>query len=85
MAFFRNMQDSPDLGHNHLLEIRLLEKSAQHDFIIARHHSSNNIFLVNCSKIKNYEKYSAVGVFRAVSLLDKKILTARIAIGRQRF
>ena len=43
------------------------------------------IFLVNCSKIKNHEKSSAVRVFRAVSLLDKKILTARIAFGRQRF
>ena len=42
-------------------------------------------FLVNCSKIKNHEKSSAVCVFRAVSLLDKKILTARIAIGQQRF
>ena len=41
--------------------------------------------LVNCSKIKNHEKSSAVRVFRAVSLLDKKILTARIAFGRQRF
>ncbi len=38
-------------------------------------------FLVNCSKIKNHEKSSAVRVFRAVSLLDKKILTARISIG----
>ncbi len=58
-------------GHDHVLEIRLLEKSARHDFIIARH--------------KNHEKSSAVHVFRAVSLLDKKILTTRIAIGRQRF
>jgi hypothetical protein len=41
-------------------------------------------FLVNCSKIKNHEKSSAVRVFRAVSLLDKKILTARIAFGRQK-
>jgi hypothetical protein len=32
------------LGHDHLLELRLLEKSARHDFIIARHRSSNNIF-----------------------------------------
>ena len=32
------------VGHNHLLEIRLLEKSARHDFIIARHRLSNNIF-----------------------------------------
>jgi hypothetical protein len=27
-------------GHGELLELRLLEKSARHDFIIARHHSS---------------------------------------------
>jgi hypothetical protein len=33
-----------ELGHGELLELRLLEKSARHDFIIARHHSSNNIF-----------------------------------------
>jgi hypothetical protein len=33
-----------NLGHDHLLELRLLEKSARHDFIIARHHSSNNYF-----------------------------------------
>ncbi len=31
-------------GHNQLLEIRLLEKSARHNFIIARQHSSNNYF-----------------------------------------
>ena len=31
-------------GHDHLLELRLLEKSARHDFIIAQHRSSNNIF-----------------------------------------
>jgi hypothetical protein len=31
-------------GHGELLELQLLEKSARHDFIIARHHSSNNIF-----------------------------------------
>ena len=37
-------------------------------------------FLVNCSKIKNNEKSSAVRVFRAVSLLDKKVSTARIAL-----
>ncbi len=30
--------------HDHLLEIRLLEKSARHDFSFARHHSSNNYF-----------------------------------------
>jgi hypothetical protein len=46
---------------------------------------ANVTFFVNCLKIKNHEKSSAVRVFRAVSLLDKKILTARIAIGRQRF
>jgi hypothetical protein len=39
------------LGHDHLLEIRLLEKSAQHDFIIARHCSSNNIF--SCQLLEN--------------------------------
>ena len=32
------------MGHGELLELRLLEKSARHDFIIARHRSSNNIF-----------------------------------------
>jgi hypothetical protein len=31
-------------GHGELLELRLLEKSARHNFIIARHRSSNNIF-----------------------------------------
>ena len=31
------------------------------------------------------QKISAVRVFRAVSLLDKKISTAQIANGRQRF
>ncbi len=46
---------------------------------------ANVTFFVNCSKIKNHEKSSAVRVFWAVSLLDKKILTAQIAIGRQRF
>ena len=38
-------------GHDHLLEIRLLKKSARHDFIIARHHSSNNIF--SCQLLEN--------------------------------
>ena len=33
-----------EMGHGELLELRLLEKSARHDFIIARHRSSNNIF-----------------------------------------
>jgi hypothetical protein len=40
-------------GHDHLLEIRLLEKSARHDFSFARHHSSNNYFFVNCSNPVN--------------------------------
>ena len=31
-------------GHGELLELRLLEKSARHDFIIARQRSSNNYF-----------------------------------------
>ncbi len=31
-------------GHDHLLELRLLEKSARHGFIITRHRSCNNIF-----------------------------------------
>ena len=31
-------------GHDHLLKIRLLKKSARHNFIIARQRSSNNIF-----------------------------------------
>ena len=64
------------LGHDHLLEIRLLKKSARHNFSFAQHHLSKCHFFVNCSKIKNHEKSSAVRVFRAVSLLDKKILTA---------
>jgi hypothetical protein len=33
------------MGHDHLLEIRLLEKSARHDFIIARHRSSGGELL----------------------------------------
>jgi hypothetical protein len=70
------------MGHDHLLEIRLLKKSARHNFIIARHHSSKCHFF--CQLLEN-QKLSAVRVFRAVSLLDKKILTARIAIGGQRF
>ena len=32
------------LGHDQLLEICLLEKSARHDFIIARHRLSYNIY-----------------------------------------
>jgi hypothetical protein len=42
-------------------------------------------FLVNCSKIKNHEKSSAIRVFRAVSLLDKKISTVRKSNARQRW
>ncbi len=38
----------------------------------------------NLQLVKN-QKSSAVRVFRAVSLLDKKIMTARIATGRQKF
>jgi hypothetical protein len=34
-------------GHDQLLEIRLLKKSARHDFIIARQHRAIIIFLVN--------------------------------------
>ncbi len=30
-------------GHGELLELRLLEKSARHDFIIARQRSNTNI------------------------------------------
>ncbi len=37
-----------------------------------------------CQWLEN-QNSSAVRVFQAVSLLDKKILTARIAIGQQRF
>ena len=37
-----------------------------------------------CQLVEN-QKSSAVRVFRAVSLLDKKILTARIVTGWQRF
>jgi hypothetical protein len=69
-------------GHDHLLEIRLLKKSARHDFIIAWHHSSK---WQKKWKMVDNQKISAVRVFRAVSLLDKKISTARIANGRHRF
>ncbi len=70
------------MGHNQLLEICLLEKSARHDFIIARQHSSNNYF--SCQLL---ESSSSLGInlIRAVSLLVKKISTARIANGRQRW
>jgi hypothetical protein len=39
------------VGHGELLELRLLKKSARHDFIIARHHSSNNIY--SCHLLKS--------------------------------
>ncbi len=41
------------LGHDQLLEFRLLEKSARHDFIITRQRLSNNYFCVNCSNPVN--------------------------------
>ncbi len=65
------------LGHGELLELRLLEKSARQDFIIARHHSSK---WQKKWKMVDNQKISAVHVFRAVSLLDKKVTTARIAL-----
>jgi hypothetical protein len=49
--FFENRILNELWGHNHLLEIRLLKKSAPHDFIIARHHSSNNYFF--CQLLEN--------------------------------
>ncbi len=70
------------MGHDHLLKIRLLEKSARHDFIIAQHHSSK---WQKKWKMVDNQKISAIQVIRAVSLSDKKISTARIANGRQRF
>jgi hypothetical protein len=33
-------ENEAEMGHGELLELRLLEKSARHNFIIARHHSS---------------------------------------------
>jgi hypothetical protein len=44
--------------HNHLLEIRLLEKSARHDFIIARHHLSNNYFF--CQLLENWKLWKII-------------------------
>ncbi len=46
------------MGHDHLLEIRLLEKSARHDFIIARHCSSNNIF--SCQLLENQKSWKII-------------------------
>ena len=70
------------MGHDQLLEICLLKKSARHNFSFARHHSSKCHFF--CQLLEN-QKSSAVRVFRAVSLLDKKILTARIVFGQQKY
>ena len=47
-----------NLGHNHLLEIWLLEKSARHNFIIARHRSSNNIF--SCQLLENQKSWKII-------------------------
>ncbi len=40
------------MGHDHLLEIRLLKKSARHNFSFARHHSSKCNFLSTVRKSK---------------------------------
>ena len=44
-------------GHDHLLEIRLLEKSARHNFIIARHRSGNNIFSCRLLEIRAVDQF----------------------------
>jgi hypothetical protein len=49
--FFPQKEYVNILGHDHLLEIRLLKKSARHNFIIARHHSSNNYF--SCQQLES--------------------------------
>jgi hypothetical protein len=41
----------PQTGHDHLLELRLLEKSARHDFIIAQQRSNNNI--ISCQLLES--------------------------------
>ena len=57
-------------------------KNGRHNLSFARHHSSKcHLF---CQLVEN-KKSSAIHVFQAVSLLDKKILTAQIVTGRQRF
>ncbi len=54
VILFQNRKLLNELGHGELLELRLLEKSARHDFIIARHHSSSLTFRkkkFNCSTV----------------------------------
>ena len=72
----------PLMGHDQLLKICLLKKTGRLNFSFAQHHSSKCHFF--CQLVEN-KKSSAIRVFRAVSLLNKKILTARIVTGRQRF
>ncbi len=40
-------EDGESTGHGELLELRLLEKSARHNFIIARHHCTAVLFGVH--------------------------------------
>ncbi len=40
------------MGHDHLLKICLLEKSARHVFSFARHHLSNNYFFLSTARIQ---------------------------------
>jgi hypothetical protein len=72
-------------GHDHLLEIRLLKDLLDTILLLLDTVRAIIFFLVNCSKIKNHEKSSAVRLFRAVSLLDKKISTVRKSYARQRW
>jgi hypothetical protein len=60
------------MGHDHLLEIRLLEKSARHDFIIARHHSSNNYFSCQLleSSLSKLNRIRAVDKFCVKQLIS---------------
>jgi hypothetical protein len=46
------------LGHDHLLEIRLLEKSARHDFLFARHHLSKCHFF--CQLLENQKSWKII-------------------------
>ncbi len=71
-----------EAGHDQLLEICLLKKTGRHNFIIARQHSSNNYF--SCQLVESSQSLG-INWIQAVSLLVKKISTARIANGRQRF
>jgi hypothetical protein len=50
-SFCHFLGHNTKMGHDHLLELQLLKKSARHDFIIARHRSSNNIF--SCQLLKS--------------------------------